>query len=308
MHEPHKLASLLPAMKPKEYDRLKDDIKANGLLDPITLYEDKTLDGIHRERICDELGVEARYTEFDGDDPARFVVSKNLARRHLTTGQLAMVGVELAKHFEGKIGRPKKNSRRPAGVSRRDNEATEKAAKVLGTSGRSITRAKRIKAKRPDLAAKVEAGEMAVNAADEEIRTNKRKTDPPKPKKGQPRWSGKRLRELRGSTGTAAQLQKSVAKAVQELETFEFPDIDWDEPMNSELFGWIFDDLGELKLWLDIALATVTVHLNETDVRRKIKKLQAVANDPNAGHQGSNALRLIEVLRTKKQLNGGEAA
>jgi ParB-like chromosome segregation protein Spo0J len=50
IYEIHPLADVMPAMSESEYQDLLADIKANGLLEPITLYENKILDGRHRLR------------------------------------------------------------------------------------------------------------------------------------------------------------------------------------------------------------------------------------------------------------------
>ena len=77
------------------------------------------------------------------DDPVSFVVSVNVKRRHLSTGQLAMLGAELVPMFEAqadKGGRPK--TAKPAAdrrqVSKSERASAAKAAKVVGTSGRSV--------------------------------------------------------------------------------------------------------------------------------------------------------------------------
>ena len=45
-HHPH--ASIFPEMNSAEFDLLVEDIRANGVRVPITLYEGKILDGRHR--------------------------------------------------------------------------------------------------------------------------------------------------------------------------------------------------------------------------------------------------------------------
>ena len=78
------------------------------------------------------------------DDPVSFVVSVNVKRRHLSTGQLAMLGAELVPMFEAQANARMKSGARldpPADLqegSRAARESTSKAAKVVGTSGRSV--------------------------------------------------------------------------------------------------------------------------------------------------------------------------
>jgi ParB-like chromosome segregation protein Spo0J len=91
-----------PARRPvpvdggEEFDALVADIKANGLCEPIVLYEDKILDGRNRYRACLAAKVEPHFMHplvrpknknkelAIIDDPVAYVISKNIHRRHLT--------------------------------------------------------------------------------------------------------------------------------------------------------------------------------------------------------------------------------
>jgi ParB-like chromosome segregation protein Spo0J len=83
----HPLANEFPPMAGGEYAELIRDIREHGLNEPITVYEDKILDGRNRYRACLEAGVEPRFTTFKGDDPIAFVISQNIRRRHLAAAQ-----------------------------------------------------------------------------------------------------------------------------------------------------------------------------------------------------------------------------
>jgi ParB-like chromosome segregation protein Spo0J len=85
----HPLADLFPLMEGVEFDALVADIKKNGLHYPIILFEGKILDGRNRYRACLEAGFEPATRNGDNSigDPAAFVISRNIHRRHLTVAQ-----------------------------------------------------------------------------------------------------------------------------------------------------------------------------------------------------------------------------
>jgi hypothetical protein len=174
--EVHPLAELIPPMTAEEYAEHKADIESNGLLSSITLYEDKILDGRHRYRACSELGIEPGYIDYEGDDPASYVISLNLHRRHLTTGQKAHAALALLDYEKEKAKERQAHGKTAPGKTLMQNSAeapdhkaaTAEAGKRLGVSRDSVEKARRIAKQRPDLAEKVKSGEISLNAAVEE--------------------------------------------------------------------------------------------------------------------------------------------
>ena len=81
-------------MSPDELADLAEDIKANGLKHPIVLglYQDRqvVVDGRNRQDACAMAGVEPQFTKLNGEDIKAFIVSNNIKRRHLNSGQRAM--------------------------------------------------------------------------------------------------------------------------------------------------------------------------------------------------------------------------
>ena len=98
-YAPHELALVFPPMTESEFAAFKQDIREHGQYEPITLYEGKILDGLHRYRACQELGREPRVERFEGNPraAAQLVLGRNFHRRHLTTSQRAMVAAEMCK-------------------------------------------------------------------------------------------------------------------------------------------------------------------------------------------------------------------
>jgi ParB-like chromosome segregation protein Spo0J len=90
-YELHPLCTLFPRVDGAEFDALVADVKANGLRQPIVLHDGMILDGGNRYRACVEAGVKPTFVKFDGDNLVSFVLSANLHRRHLSTGQQAAI-------------------------------------------------------------------------------------------------------------------------------------------------------------------------------------------------------------------------
>jgi hypothetical protein len=151
----HPLANVLPLLEGAEFDRLVDDIREHGLHNDITIYQGRILDGRNRERACHAAKVKPRYTEYTGDDPAAFVLSQNLARRHLGPSERAMVAARMANLKWGQ---------RADRVEGSIDLST--AARLVGVSEPSVKRAKVVlEHGTPELQQAVEQGRVAVHEA-----------------------------------------------------------------------------------------------------------------------------------------------
>lgn len=191
MRPVHPAAELFPLLEGDEFNALVADVKKNGLLVPVWLYDDPErgevlLDGRNRWRACEAAGVKITAKKYEGDDPIGFSISQNAKRRHLTTGQRAAVGAaarplyaaekEKAKaHGQTAPGRPKEPTlgadlHQASEPKKRAPRATDLAAAAAGTSGRAVAQYERVEREAPDLAEKVKTGEMALDRAERVIR------------------------------------------------------------------------------------------------------------------------------------------
>jgi phage N-6-adenine-methyltransferase len=150
----HPLANIFPLLDGQAYSDLIADISKHGVREPVWLYDGQILDGRNRWRAADAAGVECETRDYEGDDPAGFVVSLNLHRRHLSESQRAMVAANLANM----------PAHRPNSANLQTSQA--EAADMLGVSTRSVAAAAKVRSEAiPELVAAVERGEVAVSAA-----------------------------------------------------------------------------------------------------------------------------------------------
>lgn len=163
----HALCEMFPLSSEKEIGELAADIKVNGQLSPIAVFQGEILDGRNRFLACQKAGVEPKFREWKGD-PISLVRSLNLNRRHLTTSQRAMIAAELATLGTGQkpgvqICAPA-DGREP-GVS--IEAATQsQAAKEMKVSRRLVQTARQVKSKgSKPLTRAVLQGQVTLNAA-----------------------------------------------------------------------------------------------------------------------------------------------
>jgi N6-adenosine-specific RNA methylase IME4 len=103
----HEVANIFPLLNGQEYEDLKADIAANGLLEPIWLHQDgRIIDGRNRHRACIDTGTPPQFRTWNGRGSlVSFVVSLNLHRRHLTSSQRGAAAVEVEKALQEEIAK-----------------------------------------------------------------------------------------------------------------------------------------------------------------------------------------------------------
>lgn len=198
----HPLAKLFPMIEGAEFDSLVASIKANGLKVPIILWEGKILDGRNRYAACLKAGVEPKFVEHtDPGTLLQTVLALNLDRRSLTSGQRAVIGLEiepmLAREAKARLAAATaERNKRVAEENRKRKEsvaagepppetaeatkakakkspprphrapgAREETAKIVGVGPRIIQDAKMIKKADPKLIDRLRAGEVTMSQA-----------------------------------------------------------------------------------------------------------------------------------------------
>jgi N6-adenosine-specific RNA methylase IME4 len=168
---------LFPLLQVPEYEALKQDIREHGLLIPLEYDEEgELLDGFHRRRACEELGIRpATVTRHFETEETRLahVIALNLKRRHLdpvTWGEFFMRYCEIRGVVLGQGARSDLTS---VNVS--------EVAAELGVQERTARR--RLQAARlPErLREKVRTGQTSIGGALKEQRTSERSAAEPPP-------------------------------------------------------------------------------------------------------------------------------
>jgi hypothetical protein len=107
--EIHPLALAFPAYNTEDMAGLVQDIEKHGMREPVTLFEGKVLDGRNRVEAAKNMKGYFPRARFEGTfEQARdYVISLNLIRRHLDTGQRAMIAADLANITFNCFARPR---------------------------------------------------------------------------------------------------------------------------------------------------------------------------------------------------------
>lgn len=162
--EVHPIAAVFPPMSDEEYGMLQQDILERGLQDPILLYEGKILDGKARHRACKKLDIAPQVVEWEGDQNtlAAWLQAKggNLVRRHLSAERRAAVLLRSAEVFPevqqtvqaivGAAELRKQLGMKAAKQGDASGEAADIIGRIVGVSGSTVKRVRRVQDEFPD--------------------------------------------------------------------------------------------------------------------------------------------------------------
>jgi hypothetical protein len=158
----HDYANLFPMLDAAAQDRLREDIQAHGVREPVIVFGGRILDGRNRYMAARDLGLDFPVADFVGTDAEAlaYVLSTNLHRRHLTEAQRAAVAAKIANMGRGNP------SFDPNSANLRNSVSTAQAAEMLSVGTRSVEAARKVQSEgAPELNAALERGEVSVSAA-----------------------------------------------------------------------------------------------------------------------------------------------
>jgi hypothetical protein len=276
----HPACDLFPPMSEEDYQELKADIAANGVQESVTFWRGQLIDGRHRVRAMQELGINVGYHSseiYESADPFAFAISVNLKRRHLTTSQRAMIASRLATLRHGTNQFEEKEESQ---ICHSSSATQNEAASALNVSKRSVTEAKALEREAaPEVAAAVHAGTVTLNAA-----TNLVKAEPDKQKQA----------------AIVARGKQAVKEAVTAKKAEEQPKPLPPKPVESNVIGDVkalLKNAGANKLIRSRTQTLLTRIIESTPAERAIMRriLDAMDRDPDGTASKIELVREDEV-------------
>ena len=185
VHKPlttHPVANLFPDMSEADFAALVEDIRQHGVRLPVLVYAGQILDGRHRYRACQKLGIPCPTITWNGRDPWLEAQSRNLVRRHLSREQVCAIRKlateqfpELAASVEDAKARARQRKAQAKGQPRgrkalsrsqdSHRESADEIGALMGVSGTTVKRVDRLAREAPQLLSRVAAGEISVKRA-----------------------------------------------------------------------------------------------------------------------------------------------
>ncbi len=213
---PHPTAALFPMLSEPDLADLAQDIKANGLINPILLDAagERVVDGRNRLAACRIAGVEPRFERLAPEaDPLAVVVSLNVKRRNLTGSQIAIAAAEawLQAETEGRILQAGQNARYVNGSPKIGNPR-DYFAKLFGSNKEYVRMARELLAEDPPAAEAVREGRQELRLAHADLRS----------RKGRDKARDERLWQLRQARPDLADLVRTGKLTLEDaLQTAE---------------------------------------------------------------------------------------
>lgn len=181
-------------MEEDQFKALCQSIKENGLQSSIQLSADGILlDGRNRLLALAELDLPCKTEIVEPKDVTAWIVNANLHRRHLTSGQRAMIAEELCTFKNG-------TNQFSGGCLGRDTlpETQTTAAKKMDVGRASICKARDVRKHAPEFVNEVKSGSKSLESAARVAAARRRAAKPAKKDK-EPRPSySERVRQLPG--------------------------------------------------------------------------------------------------------------
>lgn len=165
---------LIPALQAEEYALLEKSILAEGVREPLILWNGILVDGHNRHEIAQKHGVPFRTTskDFAGrDDVKIWIINNQLGRRNISAYDRSRLALQLEPLIAAKA-KERQGARTDLGnIVQNSARSRDELAKVANVSHDTIAKVKVIEQKAPEeMKQKLSSGEMSINQAYIEIK------------------------------------------------------------------------------------------------------------------------------------------
>jgi ParB family chromosome partitioning protein len=185
-YEIHEAANLFPMMSEEEFDALCNDMEEGGYdnAQPIILLDGKILDGRNRYAACQKLGITPTTRNYtDSLSPFRYVIRRNLHRRHLTQSQRAALAANMLPEYEAEARERQAHGMTAPGKTLPEKipeaidtgDARDKAAADFGVNSHYVSDAKKIQEESQELFNALLSGEKTMGEVKNELDKDKKK-------------------------------------------------------------------------------------------------------------------------------------
>jgi len=135
----NELKNFIRPLRDEEYEKLKESILAEGVRDPLIVWNGMLLDGHHRYKIAQEFGIEYKTIEVnlpDMDTAKEWIIKNQLGRRNLTEQE--------ASYYRGKLYESRKRQGERTDLTSAQNvlkfNTAEEIGKEYGVSHMTVKR------------------------------------------------------------------------------------------------------------------------------------------------------------------------
>ncbi len=173
---------LIPPLDPEEYKQLEANIKKDGCLSPVILWNGNVIDGHNRIKICVKHKIKYQTTEieFDSRDTViEWIILNQFGRRNISAYTRAELALKLESLFKK---RAKQNLKKSKGAGKKGLTILSKVnsrkeiANVARISEGNISKVKHIQKKAtPEQKAKLVSGEESINRVYNEVKRDESK-------------------------------------------------------------------------------------------------------------------------------------
>ena len=172
-HPCHPACAKFPLMGEDDLTAFAEDIRVRKQQEPIAKFEDKIADGRNRLVACLMAGVQPKFRDVQIEGSVtEWVSSKNIKRRHLTSGQRAVIAFDMLPVLKDEAKLRQKLSQGPGQKVAKDfaasdqrGKATEIAAKMLNTNATYVEKVKKIASTAPELIDFIRTGAIELDDA-----------------------------------------------------------------------------------------------------------------------------------------------